>query len=172
VPPKGRPRLTEDDLQARIGAYCRAFGVSPGPKGLPPFPSGKRETPQHREWISLYKLWSRLGRRQRGQCERCDAPIVEGSVFCEEHRAATPSPAKLSQDQRNELLASQGGRCPICLETIDLLESVAATHGQAPLALVHPGCNRLLGLAEAAGQQTLERVRAQLWPKTPKGRPR
>ncbi len=172
MPAKGRPRLTDDDLQARVRAYCKDFGASPGPKGLPPFPSGKRETRQHREWISLYKLWSRLGRRRRGQCERCDAPAVAGSVFCEEHRAAAPSQAGVSPDQRNELLAAQAGRCPICLEKVDLLESVAASHGQAPKALLHSSCNRLLALAEATGPQTLDRVRAHLWPKPLKGRTR
>src|SRR5262245_56374732 len=164
--PKGRPRLTEQDLQARIQAYCKSFAASPGPKGLPPFPAGQRETAQHREWISLYKLWSRLGRRGRGQCERCDAPAVEASVFCEEHRAvAAPSQAGVSLDDRNELLAAQHGCCPVCLETVDILESVVSRHGLMNPALLHGPCSRLLVVASTAGPRAVDRVRGLLWPK-------
>mgnify|MGYP003581426524 CR=1 FL=1 len=28
--------------------------------GIPPFPSGRRETDQHREWLALYKAHARL----------------------------------------------------------------------------------------------------------------
>src|SRR6185436_2479718 len=125
TPPKGRPRLTEDDLRARIKAYCKAYGTGTNDKGLPDFPTGQRETAQHREWISLYKLWNRLGRRKRGQCERCHEPSVAGSIFCEVHRAESggSADAKASLEERREALSAQKGLCPICADEIDLLES-------------------------------------------------
>jgi hypothetical protein len=55
-----RLRLTLEELQARVAAYCERYGVKPGPDGLPPYPAGRRETPQHREWIAVYKVHSRL----------------------------------------------------------------------------------------------------------------
>lgn len=61
----GRPRVTPEELQARVVAYCKTYGVRPGPNGLPPYPSGKRETNQHREWIAVYKAQQRLTRDDR-----------------------------------------------------------------------------------------------------------
>jgi len=43
--------------------YCARYGVAANAEGLPPFPSGLRETPQHREWLTLYKAHQRLRRR-------------------------------------------------------------------------------------------------------------
>ena len=60
MPSKGRPRLTEDDLKTRVKAYCKAYGAGTTDQGLPEFPAGQRETPQHREWVRLYKAWKRL----------------------------------------------------------------------------------------------------------------
>jgi hypothetical protein len=57
---KGRPGLTAEGYQARLDAYCVLYGVSVTPEGIPPFPSGRRETAQHREWIALYKAHRRL----------------------------------------------------------------------------------------------------------------
>ncbi len=154
MPPKGRPRLNEDDLRARIKAYCKSYGAAVRDQGLPEFPAGKRETPQHKEWISLYKLWNRLGRRKRGQCERCQEPASEGSIFCEEHRSAPTTSTgqqKASLEERRELLSAQKGLCPICAEKVDLLESVdhRSTEGQSR-ALLHSSCNRQANLAEIA----------------------
>jgi len=44
----------------RVHAYCARYHVAPLETGLPPFPSGQRETPQHRAWIALYKAHQRL----------------------------------------------------------------------------------------------------------------
>jgi hypothetical protein len=171
--PKGRPRLTEDDLKARIRAYCNAYGAATTGQGLPEFPAGERETPKHREWISLYKLWNRLGRRKRGQCERCPAPAAEGSVFCEAHKAlgATGVDDKPSLEVRHELVAAQKGLCPICAEKLDLLEST--THrgkdGQ-PRALLHASCCRLATHAEKLGREGVERLTSYLWPRARKAR--
>ena len=35
-----RPPLTEEQVRAKVLAYCERYGVSPGPEGLPPFPTG------------------------------------------------------------------------------------------------------------------------------------
>jgi hypothetical protein len=58
----GRSPLTVEDLQERITAYCKRYGVALGSDGLPPYPSGLRETAQHREWIAVYKAHARLQR--------------------------------------------------------------------------------------------------------------
>jgi hypothetical protein len=54
--------LTVEDLQGRIAAYCERYGVAPGSDGLPPYPSGQRESAQHRDWIAVYKAHRRLRR--------------------------------------------------------------------------------------------------------------
>ena len=169
MPRKGRPRLTEDDLKARIRAYCKSYGAPTTDQGLPAFPAGKRETPQHREWISLYKLWNRLGRRKRGQCERCSEPAADGSVFCEEHRAAasTAGQGRASLDERKQLLTAQKGLCPICADEVDLLESVELGNPDGSArALLHSSCHRLARLAGAVGPEGIDRLRAYLWPRT------
>jgi len=168
MPTQGRPRLTPEALETRITAYCQRYRVAARPHALPPFPTGKRETPQHREWISLYKAHNRLGRRTRGQCERCSAPTAEGSVFCEQHRA--PSTGRAGSDgasleARRAILAGQEGLCPICGGKVDLPDSVALTQSTGDLrAVLHPRCHRLVGLAEAVGPEGLSRLSAFLWP--------
>ena len=59
----GRPPSTEEHVRAKVLVYCERYGVSPGPDGLPPFPSGKRETRQHREWLTVYRALQRMARR-------------------------------------------------------------------------------------------------------------
>jgi hypothetical protein len=73
----GRPALTEEQVRDKVLAYCERYHVSPGPEGLPPFPSGKRETRQHREWLTVYRALQRLKARSsgavdsRGLCALC-----------------------------------------------------------------------------------------------------
>jgi hypothetical protein len=164
---KGRPRLTPEDYAARLQAYCAAYAVQPNATGLPPFPSGRRETPQHREWMKLYKAHNRMGRRTRGQCERCGTPVSDGSIFCETHRAASSAHTGghgASADERRVLLDAQGGRCPICGESVDLWDSVDHSHQtRAVRALMHQRCNQLVGAAESLGPAALDRVRQYLW---------
>lgn len=163
----GRPRLTAEDLMARIAGYCQRYRVAPSADGLPPFPAGRRETQQHREWMVVYKAHSRLARRGRGQCERCSSPAANGSVFCDEHRAASAD-RTTPVERRHELLRAQKGRCPICGEPIDLGGGFA--HGDGPerlRAVLHPRCHDLVRLAGAAGPKVLDRLRAYLWPRTP-----
>jgi hypothetical protein len=157
MPAPGRPRLSPEDLEARIADYCRRYHAPRAPSGLPAFPTGKRETRQHREWIALYKAHNRLGRRSRGQCERCSEPAAEGSVFCAEHRGQ--GAAASSPDQRRALLAHQDGHCPVCGAALNVDESVE--YGQA---VVHPRCGRLAGLAADLGPDGLSRLGRFLWP--------
>jgi hypothetical protein len=60
MPARGRPRLTPADYEDRLRSYCARYGVAPTTAGIPPFPTGQRETEQHREWMSLYRVHSRL----------------------------------------------------------------------------------------------------------------
>jgi len=172
TPPKGRPRLTEDDLKARIKAYCKAYGTGTNDKGLPEFPAGQRETPQHREWISLYKLWNRLGRRKRGQCERCSEPVAASSIFCEAHRdESSSSDDTFSLEERRELLAVQKGLCPICAQKVDLLESAAHRDGDGlARGLLHPSCSRLAVQIQKLGREGVERLSGYLWSRPRKAR--
>jgi hypothetical protein len=177
MPARGRPRLTPEAYAARLSAYCARYAVQPTAEDLPPYPAGQRETPQHREWISLYKARARLARRARGVCERCPEPVSDGSVFCETHRstaAGTPSSATgASPDARKRLLKAQSGRCPVCAEKVDL--GAAVHHDRAdgkPRALLHAGCGRLVAAAEQAGPEALDKARAYLWPTAPKARRR
>jgi hypothetical protein len=56
--------MTDDQVRERIDEYCARYGVKDrNEAGFPTFPAGLRETAQHREWITLYKLFSRSRRR-------------------------------------------------------------------------------------------------------------
>jgi hypothetical protein len=50
----------------KVLAYCERYDVSPGPEGLPPFPSGRRESLQHREWLTVYRALQRFKARSAG----------------------------------------------------------------------------------------------------------
>jgi hypothetical protein len=164
-----RPRLTPEDLQARIGEYCARYKVEANSEGLPPFPAGQRESRQHREWIAVYKAHDRLARRARGQCERCEAPASHGVVFCERHRSGGDRGAELSVPERKSLLAAQDGRCPICSAKVGLRDSLEVAAGRG--AFLHGRCARLVTLAQGLGPEGLERLRAFLWPQAA-GKPR
>lgn len=140
MPAIGRPRLTPDELRERIAAYCRTYRVAATPNGMPPFPSGRRETDQHREWMKLYKAQSRMARRAHEDTALGDASAAE----------------------RPSLHAAQDGRCPICLDDIDLHAPVDATRDIR--ALLHPHCKDAARLAASLGPEGLERLRAYLWP--------
>jgi hypothetical protein len=164
---KGRPRLTPEEYQSRLEAYCARYQVRPTPQGIPPFPAGQRETPQHREWIKLYKAHNRLARRQRGQCERCGGPVSDGSVFCEEHRASNSARTGghgATAAQRRDLLKAQKGLCPVCARSVEVWDAVDHCHRTGELrGLVHPVCNQLLAFAETLGPAAVDNVRRYLW---------
>ena len=82
----GRPALTDDEVHDKVLAYCERYQVSPGPEGLPPFPAGQRETPQHREWLTVYRALQRL--RARSAARAPAGPRSEGCPVCT--RAVSP----------------------------------------------------------------------------------
>jgi hypothetical protein len=153
MPTRGRQRLTPEQLEARTREYCRRYGVTASASGLPPFPSGRRETQQHREWMAVYKAHQRLSRRARGECERCAAPASDGSVFCEAHRAGASG-----RSSGQDVAALDG--CPVCGRRV-------AHRKPGTAAALHGACRRLAGLAKAAGPETVDRLRSYLWPNRP-----
>lgn len=167
MPQKGRPRLTPDELQERIARYCRSYRVSPTPEGLPPFPTGQRETRQHREWIAVYKAQRRLARRERGQCERCAAPASAGSVFCDEHRTGHPGGRRARTTRATQDLSVAGvrdGRCPICWRKRPVEAVARAESSGAPHVGLDARCRKLVEIARAIGPEGVDRLRAHLWP--------
>jgi hypothetical protein len=133
----GRPPLTEDQVRAKVLTYCERYGVSPVPEGLPPFPSGKRETRQHREWLTVYRARQRLLARVAAA-----APLVTSSgdpeVGCALCTHAVPSEEAVSFSR-----AGRRGR---------------------PWQL-HAGCADLLRRAEGVGPDTVARLSELLWPR-------
>ena len=156
APKKGRPRLTPALFEARVQAYCRRYDAVLEVDGLPPFPSGKRESAQHRAWLALYKTRDRLIRRSQGRCERCPEPVVPGSIFCEAHRTAGAANAKPAAAGGKAQRKPRDGRCSICLTAID-----ASDVGP------HRRCRQLATLAAAVGPTVFDRVRRYVWPDTP-----
>ena len=57
MPRIGRPPLTEAVVRERIGAYCSRYDAQLNAEGFPAYPSGRRETPQHREWVDQFRAW-------------------------------------------------------------------------------------------------------------------
>ena len=168
MPRQGRPRLTPEAYQARLDAYCARYKATPLATDIPPFPTGRRETPQHREWIGLYKAKARLARRERGQCERCAAPVAEDSIFCEAHRLATDA---LGGSSAGALVAGQDGRCPICRLELDPGDAVAHAPGpERAHAALHRRCHGLAVLAADFDAEAIGHLRAYLWPPRVRGR--
>lgn len=139
----GRPRLTPEELQARVAAYCLRHGVTLQ-DGFPPFPSGRRESAQHREWMALYKADQRL------RAYESSAATTLGDA----DRARLP-----------ELLAAQGGRCAICRKPLGLSEARIDPANESqpiPASALHAGCFELVELARALGAEALDRARARI----------
>lgn len=62
-------RVTGEVFQSRLADYCCLYGVRPGENGLPPYPAGQRETPQHRAWMALHRAQKTLADRETGANE-------------------------------------------------------------------------------------------------------
>ena len=60
MPRIGRPRLTAAVVRERIEGYCARYDAQLNAEGFPAYPAGRRETPQHREWVALYKAFQRV----------------------------------------------------------------------------------------------------------------
>jgi hypothetical protein len=131
----GRPRLTPDEWRVRLEDYCRRYDVTLGENALPPFPSGRRESPQHREWMALYKAHRRL---------------TDGGAA-----------GSASQPRRQELLSDQKGCCTVCRQALDLAEARLDDLTSDP-AVLHPRCLAFVQLARELGPDALERARARL----------
>lgn len=132
-----RPALTEEQVQAKVALYCQRYDVSPGPGGLPPFPTGKRESRQHREWLTVYRALQRL--RQRS------APADSPQAHEQASAAATP--------------------CPVCSRPLEPGLGVPYARRPRSRALsLHPACAELARLAESLGPDALVGVQRFLWP--------
>jgi hypothetical protein len=134
-PGPGRPRLTPEAFRERVAAYCKEYDVPATAEGLPAFPSGQRETAQHREWMALYKAHRRLAERSAGPGAK-DAARIQ------------------------ELLTAQRGRCPICRKPLDLAE--ARLDGPSNPAALHAPCSQLVALARSLGKDALDRAKDRL----------
>ena len=95
---------TEEQVRAKVLAYCERYGVSPGPEGAPPFPTGQRETRQHRDWLTVYRALQRFERRaaaasadapDRLACPVCARPIEPGLAVPYARRTRSARPVSL-----------------------------------------------------------------------------
>jgi hypothetical protein len=129
--------MTAEALQERVAAYCKEYGVSATAEGLPPVPSGQRETAQHREWMALYKAHRRIAQRSAAGLGARDTQRIQ------------------------ELLAAQRGRCPICRKAL-LEPAEARLDDQPEPAALHAACLQLVELARSLGKDAFERVRQRL----------
>ncbi len=130
---RGRPRLSPEDLRARLADYCRRYSVALNDEGLPPFPAGKRETGQHREWMAIYKAHRRLSERGTGTADLA---------------------------RRHELLAAQRGRCPVCDKRLDVADARLDSHEAGP-AVLHAQCLQLLALGRILGADAVARAQTR-----------
>lgn len=140
----GRPALTEDQVRDKVLAYCARYGVEPGPEGLPPFPAGKRESRQHREWLTVYRALQRSRRRAAATASASSAAIAPGRAA----RGAGVPP------------------CPVCGLVVGPEEAVRLeAPARASRSRLHPACADLARLAERAGPEAVARLSAWLWPR-------
>jgi hypothetical protein len=73
--------MTDEQVRDRIDAYCTRYGVKElNDEGFPAFPAGLRETKQHREWITLYKLFGRSRRRASLPDDEPKGPTTKASA--------------------------------------------------------------------------------------------
>ncbi len=149
IPRVGRPALGLEEIAARVASYCERYGVTVKPDGLPPFPSGRRETRQHKEWLALYRA------RRRSDARRAGPPVSVAEA------EARPFPDRATPDVAES--------CPACGRGIVApdLDSYRPGRRRPPLAM-HRRCAELARAAQRAGPETLARLLTLLWP----GRPR
>ncbi len=105
--------------------------------------------------MAVYKAYNRLGRRNRGQCERCSGSRQPRQHLLRGHRAENSGRAGnhgATLEQRQDLFGAQEGLCPICDKEVDLRDSIDHDHATGEVrAILHGNCNRLVGFAEAVG---------------------
>jgi hypothetical protein len=132
----GRTPHTEDQVRAQVLAYCERYGVSPGPEGLPPFPTGKRETRQHREWLTVYRALRRAKAR------------AASAVQVEPGELSIRACPVCSHDLEPDLAVPYSRR---------------AARSARPVRL-HPACAELARLGDTLGPAAVEGLRLFLWP--------
>jgi hypothetical protein len=121
-----------------VTAYCQRHGVAPTPEGLPPFPSGQRETPQHREWLVVYRAVKRLAARQAsspGAARRRRA--VQGTLEC----AVCGEPVSASADARELRLGPGRAKARLhgaCADLVDRMRAAGPEAVARVLALLSP----------------------------------
>jgi hypothetical protein len=136
----GRPPLTPEQVRRKVVDYCQRHGVSPVPDGLPPFPSGRRETRQHREWLSVYRAQQRLEARS----------------------SATAAAARSGSEALCPICA-----IPIAPEDSVALRGAGR---RAPFSNAHAACADLFRLADEAGADAIARLTELLWPRRGRAR--
>ena len=92
MPRTGRPPLTEVVIRERIAAYCAQYGVGLTDTGFPAYPAGLRETLQHRKWVTLFKVFSRL--RDRSAPKGSASSPSQSVGACAICLQALPKPGK------------------------------------------------------------------------------
>jgi len=134
----GRPPLTDEQLRAKVLSYCERYGVSPVPEsGLPPFPSGQRETHQHRDWLTVYRALQRFEARSAATAA-ATAPS-DSDTLC--------PVCALALKPENAVLVRAGGRRAASWNT-------------------HPACADLLRQAGKSGPAAVARLNGLLWPRS------
>jgi hypothetical protein len=127
-------------VAARIASYCERYGVAARPDGLPPFPSGRRETRQHKEWLALYRA------RRRADERRAAASAAPASALA----TASDQPA---------------AGCPVCGAGIAPQDAATyRTRRRRPTLVLHRRCAELARAAEAAGPEATAALLRLLWP--------
>src|SRR4051812_6655745 len=111
---KGRPRLTEDVLAERIADYCRRYGVTERNE------SGFPVFPAGQRESTQHREW-----------------VV---LFKAVSRLRDTGPREL----RNQLLAAQNGRCPVCTEEVSTEGGSMVAGLREARVLVHAACGRFL----------------------------
>jgi hypothetical protein len=79
---RGRPAASAEHVAARVAAYCDRYGVQASSEGLPPFPSGERETAQHRQWLVVYRAVKRLASRRAAEAGGRSARSASCCAVC------------------------------------------------------------------------------------------
>ena len=131
-----RPPLTDEQVRAKVVAYSQRYGVSPDPAtGLPPFPAGLRETPQHREWLTVYRALQRFARRAAAAAQADPSSTALLCPIC-------------SRTVERSLAVPYARR---------------RTASRRPASL-HPSCAELARLAESLGPDVVSGLALFLWP--------
>lgn len=137
----GRPPLDPEEIAARVAAYCKRYGVLCTPGSLPPFPSGRRETRQHKDWLALYQAQRRAQLRE--------APASNSTVT----PSLPPEPGVATT-------------CGVCARTLGPRDAEAHPRPgrRGPPLLLHHACAELARTAERAGPEATSRLLKLLWP--------